>query len=95
LAGTYFLAGKTILGGCFGFGGIFLVLAGVLVNFIFDMHRFFSRQIVYFHPFTVIIQLSQKELRAGCRPTETGAGPSDARIVAAASHFTGVLFACA
>ena len=27
-----------------------------------------------------------KELRACCRPTETGAGPSDARIAAAASH---------
>ena len=36
-----------------------------------------------------------KELRACCRPTETGAGPSDARIAAAASHCTGVFLACA
>jgi len=36
-----------------------------------------------------------KELGACCRPTETGAGPSDARIAAAASHFTGVFLACA
>jgi len=33
--------------------------------------------------------------RACCRPTETGAGPSEARIAAAASHFTGVFLACA
>ena len=31
--------------------------------------------------------VSTLELRACCRPTETGAGPSDARIAAAASHF--------
>ena len=36
-----------------------------------------------------------KELRACCRRTETGAGPSDARIAAAASHCTGVFLACA
>ena len=36
-----------------------------------------------------------KELRACCRPTETGAGPSDARIAAAASHCSGVFLVCA
>ena len=36
-----------------------------------------------------------QELGACCRPTETGAGPSDARIAAAASHFTDVFLACA
>ena len=36
-----------------------------------------------------------QELRAYCRLTKTGAGPSDARIAAAASHFTGVFLACA
>jgi len=36
-----------------------------------------------------------QEPRACCRPTETGAGTSDARIAAAASDFTGVFFACA
>ena len=36
-----------------------------------------------------------QELRACCRPTETGAGLSDARIAAAASHFTGVFLVCA
>jgi len=30
-----------------------------------------------------------------CRPTETGAGPSDARIAAAAPYSTGVFLACA
>ena len=38
---------------------------------------------------------SARELRACCRPTETGAGPSDARIAAAASHCTGVFLPCA
>ena len=36
-----------------------------------------------------------EEFRAYCRLTETGAGPSDARIVAAASHCTGVFLSCA
>ena len=36
-----------------------------------------------------------QELRACCRPTETGAGPPDARTAAAASHFTCVFLACA
>ena len=36
-----------------------------------------------------------KEFRAYCRPTETVAGPSDARLAAAASHFIGVFLACA
>jgi len=35
-----------------------------------------------------------QELGACCRPTETGAGPSDARVAAAASHFTGLFLAC-
>ena len=35
------------------------------------------------------------ELRACCRPTDTGAGPSDARIAASAPHSTGVFLACA
>ena len=35
------------------------------------------------------------ELRAYCRPTETGFGPSDARIASAASHWTGVFLPCA
>ena len=39
--------------------------------------------------------IAARELRACCRPTETGAGPSDARITAAAPHSTGVFLACA
>jgi len=37
----------------------------------------------------------EKEFRAYCRPTETGAGPSDTRIATTASHFIGVFLACA
>ena len=52
------------------------------------------RRSVRLHGRTWISALSQ-ELGACCRPTETGAGPSDARVAAAASHFTGVFLACA
>ena len=44
---------------------------------------------------TLTYWAKSQELRACCLPTETGAGPSDARIAAAASHFTGVFLACA
>jgi len=38
---------------------------------------------------------STEKLRACCRPTETGDGPSDTSIAADASHCTGVFLACA
>ena len=47
------------------------------------------------HTRTLTCWAKSQELPAYCRPTETGAGPSDARIVAAASHFTGVFLVCA
>ena len=44
---------------------------------------------------TMSMHCSTKEFRACCRPTKTGAGLSDARIAAAASHCTGVFLVCA
>ena len=49
----------------------------------------------HWHPLYVTCDSGTKELRTCCRPTKTGVGPSDARIVAAASHRTGVFLVSA